>query len=435
MGNCWRGCKQVGSHHSPVHTFPSSPEYRSAPNGDSKRHSAVERSVSTSDPAASARGGERRKAPEKSISGGGGDSISSSLKAFTLAELKSATRNFRPDSMLGVGGFGSVFKGWIDENTLAPSRTGFGVPVAVKKSSNDSSQGLLEWQAEVRFLGKFTHPNLVKLVGYCWEDRQYLLVYEYMPKGSLESHLFRKGMEPLSWEVRMKIAIGAAKGLAFLHTSEKKVIYRDFKASNILLDGDYNAKLSDFGLAKFGPVDGYSHVTTRVMGTHGYAAPEYLATGHLYVRSDVYGFGVVLLEMLTGLRAVDTNRPSGQHNLVEWAKPCLSDKKKLRKIIDPRLGNDQYPQKGALLLSQMVLKCLDHDIKNRPSMEDVLERLEQVDLMTVRQKEFETSPFYHKSDVGEGGNHLSRGVAVNGGGSRAAGGGQGWPLASGQRAC
>ncbi|CAM9002256.1 unnamed protein product [Rhodiola kirilowii] len=428
MGNCCRGAQQVGSHHSPVQT---SPDHCSSKTGHKKQYNAADRSVS-SNPAASIRGvvnGEKRRAPERSGSDGG-NSVSPNLKAFTIAELKSATRNFRPDSVLGEGGFGRVFKGWIDENTLAPSRVGIGMAVAVKKSSNDSSQGILEWQAEVKFLGKFTHANLVKLIGYCWEERQYLLVYEYMQKGSLENHLFRKGAEPLSWEVRMKIAIGAAKGLSFLHTSEKQVIYRDFKASNILLDGEFNPKLSDFGLAKFGPMDGASHVTTRVMGTHGYAAPEYLATGHLYVKSDVYGFGVVLLEMLTGLMAVDTNRPSGHHNLIEWAKPCLSEKKKLRKIMDPRLEN-RYPQKGAFHLSQMVLKCLEHDPKNRPSMEDVLEKLEQVNSQTERQKELETSPFYHKANVNEGRSsdgRTPRGEQASGGGSTGGGGRLGRPL-------
>jgi serine/threonine protein kinase len=156
---------------------------------------------------------------------------------FTLAELKSATRNFRPDTVLGEGGFGRVFKGWVDENTYAPSKVGIGMAVAVKKSNPDSPQGLQEWQSEVKFLGKFSHPNLVKLLGYCWEDKEYLLVYEYMQKGSLENHLFRRGAEPLPWDTRLQIAIGAARGLAFLHTSEKSVIYRDFKSSNILLDG------------------------------------------------------------------------------------------------------------------------------------------------------------------------------------------------------
>ncbi|CAN1315565.1 Probable serine/threonine-protein kinase PIX13 [Linum perenne] len=272
------------------------------------------------------------------------------LKIFKLAELKIATRNFRADMVLGEGGFGTVYKGWIDEKSFAPSKVSVGFPVAVKRSNPGSSQGLEEWQCEVKFLGKFSHPNLVKLLG---------------------------GAEPLSWETRLKIAMGTAKGLAFLHSSEKSVIYRDFKASNILLDKDFNPKLSDFGLAKFGPVNGKSHVTTRVMGTHGYAAPEYVATGHLYVKSDVYGFGVVLLEMLTGLRTVDTNRPSGEYKLVEWAKPSLSNKRKLKKLMDPRL-EDQYPLNGALQAGELVLQCLETDPKSRPSMEHVLERLRKI---------------------------------------------------------
>ncbi|CAL0305894.1 unnamed protein product [Lupinus luteus] len=298
------------------------------------------------------------------------------MKMFTLAELQSATRNFRPDMLVGEGGFGRVFRGWIDEKTLKPSKVGVGIPVAVKKSSPDSLQGLQEWQCEVKFLGKFCHPHLVKLIGYCWEENQFLLVYEYMQKGSLESHLFRRGVEPLCWDTRLKIAIGAAKGLAFLHNSEKSVIYRDFKSSNILLDEDYNAKLSDFGLATFGPINGISHITTRIMGTHGYAAPEYLATGHLYVKSDVYGFGVVLLEILTGLIAFDPERPMGQQNLVDCKISSLTDKNKLKAIIDPTMCA-KYSATSTFQIAQLILKCLDSDHKKRPSMEEVLHILEK----------------------------------------------------------
>ncbi|EXB56314.1 putative serine/threonine-protein kinase Cx32 [Morus notabilis] len=311
-----------------------------------------------------------------------GKIITPNLKSFTLSELKKATRDFRPDTVLGEGGFGRVFKGWIDEKTYAPSRVGVGMAVAVKKSNSDSSQGLSEWQAEVKFLGKFCHPNLVKLLGYCWEENQFLLVYEYMQKGSLENHLFRKGAEPLSWSTRLKIAIGAARGLAFLHNSEKSVIYRDFKTSNILLDGNYSAKLSDFGLAKLGPVNGNSHVTTRVMGTYGYAAPEYVATGHLYVKSDVFGFGVVLLELLTGIRALDTNRPSGQYVLIDWARPSLTEKKKLKKIMDKGLG-EGYPIKGAMQVAALIIKCLESEPKSRPSMEEILETLEKINAIEI----------------------------------------------------
>ncbi|XWS29125.1 hypothetical protein CRYUN_Cryun24cG0001700 [Craigia yunnanensis] len=251
--------------------------------------------------------------------------------------------------------------------------------VAIKKLNHESIQGFEEWQSEVNFLGRLSHPNLVKLLGYCREDKELLLVYEFMQKGSLEIHLFRRNpaIEPLCWELRLKIAIGAARGLAFLHTSEK-VIYRDFKASNILLDGNYNAKISDFGLAKLGPAGGESHVTTRVMGTYGYAAPEYIATGHLYVKSDVYGFGVVLLEMMTGLRALDTKRPGRQQNLVDWLKPTLSQKRKLKSIMDVRIEG-QYSSKAAIQSAELTLKCLEQDPKNRPSMKEVVEALERIE--------------------------------------------------------
>ncbi|KAF3949699.1 hypothetical protein CMV_024464 [Castanea mollissima] len=198
-----------------------------------------------------------------------------------------------------------------------------------------------------------------------------------MSKRSLENHLFRRNhnIEPLSWDIRLKIVIGAARGLAFVHTPETQVRYRVFKASNILLDGNYNAKISYFALGKFGPSGGYSHVTTRVTGTYGYAAPEYIATGHLYIKIDVYDFGVVLLEMLTGLRALDTERPSGQQNLVEWLKPSLSSKRKLKSIMDIRMEG-QYSTKAALQVGQLTLKCLESDPKSRPAMKEVVEELE-----------------------------------------------------------
>lgn len=314
------------------------------------------------------------------------------LKIFSFADLKTATRNFKSDNVLGIGGFGTVFKGSVDEKTLAPCKAGTGMVVAIKKLNPESLQGFQEWQSEVNFLGRLSHPNLVKLLGYCWDDKELLLVYEFMQKGSLENHLFRRNpsIEPLSWQLRLKIAIGAARGLAFLHTSDKQVIYRDFKASNILLDGDYNAKISDFGLAKLGPSGGESHVTTRVMGTYGYAAPEYIATGHLYVKSDVYGFGVVLLEMLTGLRALDTKRPNGQQSLVDWTRPSLSSKRKLKNIMDARVEG-QYSPKAAFEAAQLTLKCLGSDPKSRPSMKEVVEVLEKIEAMSGKPKESRTN--------------------------------------------
>ncbi|KAI5078552.1 hypothetical protein GOP47_0006223 [Adiantum capillus-veneris] len=254
------------------------------------------------------------------------------LKAFPFNVLKTATRNFRPDSVLGEGGFGCVFKGWIDEQGYTASRPGTGLVIAVKKLNLEGLQGHKEWLAEVHFLGQLYHANLVRLIGFCAEDDHRLLVYEFMQRGSLENHLFRRGNynQALTWAIRMKIAVGAAKGLAFLHEAERPVIYRDFKTSNILLDLHYNAKLSDFGLAKDGPTGDKTHVSTRVMGTYGYAAPEYVATGHLTARSDVYSFGVVLLEILTGRRAVDKTKPGDARlrptmkEIVELLEPFLN---------------------------------------------------------------------------------------------------------------
>ncbi|XP_047324473.1 probable serine/threonine-protein kinase PBL3 [Impatiens glandulifera] len=303
---------------------------------------------------------------------------STHAKAFSYNELRNATRNFRPDSLLGEGGFGYVFKGWIDEQLLTASRPGSGIVVAVKKLKPEGFQGHKEWLTEVNYLGQLLHPNLVKLIGYCSEgDKDKLLVYEFLPKGSLENHLFRRGPQPLSWAIRFKVAIGAARGLCFLHDNEEQVIYRDFKASNILLDTDFNAKLSDFGLAKAGPTGDRTHVSTKVMGTHGYAAPEYVATGRLTTKSDVYSFGVVLLELLSGRRAVDKSRMGVEQNLVEWAIPYLGDKRKLFRIMDTKLEG-QYPQKGAFMAANLALQCLKSEPKARPKMSLVLATLEEI---------------------------------------------------------
>lgn len=300
-----------------------------------------------------------------------------SLKAFSYNDLKAATRNFKAESILGEGGFGIVYKGYVDEQTLVPSRLGQGMVIAIKKLKLDGMQGHREWLAEVHYLGALHHPNLVRLIGFCAEDSNRLLVYEYMARGSLENHLFRRGRHgpTMSWATRMKIAVGAARGLAFLHSAERQVIYRDFKASNILLDTQYNAKLSDFGLAKDGPMGEDTHVSTRIMGTYGYAAPEYLATGHLSSRSDVYSFGVVLLELLTGLKTVDNNRPAGEEKLVDWAKPFLGDKRQVLRIVDDRLQG-QFSNRAAYKVSLLVLQCLEEVAKSRPTMQEILDSLE-----------------------------------------------------------
>ncbi|RZS10816.1 hypothetical protein BHM03_00042086 [Ensete ventricosum] len=381
----------------------------------------------------------------------------SNLHAFTIAELRAVTRNFSMTNVIGSGGFGTVYKGYIDDK-LRPGLKA--QQVAVKSLDLEGQQGHREW--------------LVR------EQAPWLLA------------LFRL-LASLPWSTRLKITVGAAKGLAFLHEAEKPVIYRDFKASNILIDTphtaqstcqqryfdvvdetgilsksgqtmlaaeprfacvkrtrtmssfstatvtvdyglplssldctvtcsvwvvheldgsfpyfdpqDYTAKLSDFGLAKDGPQGDNTHVTTRVMGTHGYAAPEYVLTGksllhfrfgvlrsngtmaadspaimypnagHLTAKSDVYSFGVVLLELLAGRRCVDKSKPTRQKNLVDWARPYLTNADKLRRVMDPGLDG-LYSTKGAQKAAAIAYKCLSHNPKSRPEMRTVVEMLE-----------------------------------------------------------
>ncbi|KAJ9153309.1 hypothetical protein P3X46_026760 [Hevea brasiliensis] len=301
------------------------------------------------------------------------DSAVNPLIAFTYEELKVITGNFRQDGVLGGGGFGSVYKGFITGDLREGLQP---LPVAVKVHDGDNSyQGHREWLAEVIFLGQLSHPNLVKLIGYCCEAEHRVLIYEYMARGSVENNLFSRVLLPLPWYIRMKIAFGAAKGLAFLHEADKPVIYRDFKTSNILLDLEYNAKLSDFGLAKDGPMGDKTHVSTRIMGTYGYAAPEYIMTGHLTPRSDVYSFGVVLLELLTGRKSLDKSRPTREQNLADWALPLLKEKKKLLNIVDPRLEGD-YPIKGVHKAAMLAYHSLNRNPKARPLMRDIVDSLE-----------------------------------------------------------
>ncbi|OIW00548.1 hypothetical protein TanjilG_24278 [Lupinus angustifolius] len=349
MGNCW--CKLEPS------------DYRVSANAKSEQNQEIKQR------------NDDNKLPSnpEEVEDLRGNSALNPLIAFTYDELKIMTGNFRPDSVLGGGGFGSVYKGFISEEL----REGLSsLAVAVKVHDGDNShQGHREWLAEVIFLGQLSHPNLVKLIGYCCEDEHRVLIYEYMARGSVENNLFSKILLPMPWSIRMKIAFGAAKGLAFLHEAEKPVIYRDFKTSNILLDLEHNAKLSDFGLAKDGPVGDKSHVSTRIMGTYGYAAPEYIMTGHLTPRSDVYSFGVVLLELLTGRKSLDRLRPAREQNLADWALPLLKEKKKLLNIIDPRLEGD-YPIKGVHKAAMLVYHCLNRNPKARPLMRDIVDSLE-----------------------------------------------------------
>lgn len=291
-----------------------------------------------------------------------------SAQTFTFRQLAAATKNFRDECFIGEGGFGRVYKGRLD---------GTGQVVAIKQLNRDGNQGNKEFLVEVLMLSLLHHQNLVNLVGYCADGDQRLLVYEYMPLGSLEDHLhdLPPGKEALDWNTRMKIAAGAAKGLEYLHDkADPPVIYRDFKSSNILLGEGFHAKLSDFGLAKLGPVGDKSHVSTRVMGTYGYCAPEYAMTGQLTVKSDVYSFGVVLLELITGRKAIDSTRPAAEQNLVSWARPLFNDRRKLPKMADPGLEG-RFPTRGLYQALAVASMCIQSEAASRPLIADVVTAL------------------------------------------------------------
>ncbi|XP_021719677.1 probable serine/threonine-protein kinase PBL23 isoform X1 [Chenopodium quinoa] len=292
----------------------------------------------------------------------------SAAQTFTFRQMANATNNFSIDNLVGEGGFGRVYKGYLQ---------GVDKVVAVKQLDRNGLQGNREFLSEVFMLSLVDHPNLVNLIGYCADGDQRILVYEYMAFGSLEDHLLDlpPNTEPLSWQTRMKIAEGAAKGLEYLHeTSKPPVIYRDFKASNILLDEQFNPKLSDFGLARIGPTGDKEHVSTRVMGTYGYCAPEYAMTGKLTTKSDVYSFGVVFLELISGRRAVDTTKPTAEQNLISWAQPLFKDRKMFTKMADPLL-KDKYPVKSLYQALAVAAMCLQEEASTRPLISDVVTAL------------------------------------------------------------
>ncbi|KAK7344370.1 hypothetical protein VNO77_13894 [Canavalia gladiata] len=299
-----------------------------------------------------------------------------STRFIAYEELKEATNNFEPASVLGEGGFGRVFKGVLHDGTA----------VAIKRLTSGGQQGDKEFLVEVEMLSRLHHRNLVKLVGYYSnrDSSQNLLCYELVPNGSLEAWLHGPlGINcPLDWDTRMKIALDAARGLAYLHEdSQPCVIHRDFKASNILLENNFHAKVADFGLAKQAPEGRANYLSTRVMGTFGYVAPEYAMTGHLLVKSDVYSYGVVLLELLTGRKPVDMSQPNGQENLVTWARPILRDKDRLEELADPRLGG-RYPKEDFVRVCTIAAACVAPESSQRPTMGEVVQSLKMVQRIT-----------------------------------------------------
>ncbi|KAL0343304.1 UNVERIFIED_CONTAM: Proline-rich receptor-like protein kinase PERK5 [Sesamum angustifolium] len=257
---------------------------------------------------------------------------------FTYEELAAATSGFSQDNLLGQGGFGLVHKGILSS----------GKEVAIKSLKAGSGQGEREFQAEVEIISRVHHRHLVSLVGYCIAGSQRMLVYEFVPNQTLEFHLHGKGRPVMDWGSRLRIALGSAKGLAYLHEDcHPRIIHRDIKAANILLDLNFEAMVADFGLAKL-TTDNYTHVSTRIMGTFGYLAPEYAASGKLTEKSDVFSFGVMLLELITGRRPVDPTNRTMEDSLVDWARPVITkamEDGNYSKLVDPRLEDIMFPKR------------------------------------------------------------------------------------------
>ena len=288
-------------------------------------------------------------------------------RSFTIAEIKAATNNFDDDFIIGVGGFGNVYKGCIDGSTC----------VAIKRLKSGSQQGVHEFMNEIELLSQLHHIHLVSLVGYCNEKTEMILVYEFMKHGTLCEYLYGSNNQPLSWKQRLEILLGAARGLHYLHDEVKhKIIHRDVKSTNILLDEKWVAKVSDFGLYKVGPTGiSTTHVSTMVKGSLGYLDPEYYMFQRLTLKSDVYSFGVVLLEVLCArpplVRDLDKNTAS----LVCWFKKCYNEGVAIEQTVDPFL-RDSIPSECLEYYCKLALSCLHDDGTQRLSMSQVVGGLE-----------------------------------------------------------
>ncbi|WOL16983.1 proline-rich receptor-like protein kinase PERK7 [Canna indica] len=287
---------------------------------------------------------------------------------FTYEELAAATNGFSRDNILGQGGFGFVYKG------ILPNRK----EVAVKQLKAGSGQGEREFRAEVEIISRVHHRHLVSLVGYCIAGAQRLLVYEFVANKTLEYHLHGKALPTMDWPTRLKIAIGSAKGLAYLHEDcHPRIIHRDIKTANILLDNKFEAMVADFGLAKLSS-DTNTHVSTRVMGTFGYLAPEYASSGKLTEKSDVFSFGVMLLELVTGRRPVDNSLSDMEDSLVDWARPILARalaEGNFDELVDPRLEHN-YDASEVSRMAACAAASVRHSGRRRPKMSQIVRALE-----------------------------------------------------------
>ncbi|KAF5191337.1 Receptor-like kinase lip2 [Thalictrum thalictroides] len=299
---------------------------------------------------------------------------------FTLKEMEEATSSFKDENLVGKGGFGKVYRGTLRSGEVVAIKKMELPPVKV-------AEGEREFRVEVDILSRLDHPNLVSLIGYCADGKQRFLVYEFMLNGNLQDHLNGISIAKMDWPLRLKVALGAARGLAYLHSGSAlgiPIVHRDFKSTNILLSANFDAKISDFGLAKMMPEDQEMYVTTKVLGTFGYFDPEYTSTGKLTLHSDVYAFGVVLLELLTGRRALDLNQGPNDQNLVLQVRHILNDRKKLRKVIDPEMGRSSYTIESIAMFANLASRCVRAESSERPSMTECVKELQVIFLTNAK---------------------------------------------------
>lgn len=281
-------------------------------------------------------------------------------KLFAYETLVSATKDFHFDHKLGEGGFGPVYKGKLED----------GREIAVKKLSHSSNQGKKEFMNEAKLLSRVQHRNVVNLLGYCIHGSDKLLVYEYLPHQSLDKFLFRSRRQELDWKKRYDVIIGVARGLLYLHEdSHISIIHRDIKASNILLDDKWAAKIADFGMARLFPED-QTHVNTRVAGTNGYMAPEYVMHGQLSIKADVYSFGVLVLELISGQKNSTFNVDKDSHNLLEWAYKLFKKGRSLE-MMDATMVSEAATEQVEMCI-KIGLLCVQADPKLRPTMRRVV---------------------------------------------------------------
>ncbi|KAK2447239.1 putative serine/threonine-protein kinase [Trifolium repens] len=312
---------------------------------------------------------------------------SDNIKHFSDKELCLATANYHLSNKIGRGGFGTVFQGTLKD----------GRKVAVKPLSVGSKQGVREFLTEINTLSYVKHENLVELVGFCVQGPNRTVVYEYVENGNLHTALLgkKKSNIKLEWTKRSAICVGTAKGLAYLHEElPQHIVHRDIKASNVLLDKDFNPKIGDFGMAKLFP-DDITHISTRIAGTTGYLAPEYALGGQLTKKADVYSFGVLLLEIISGKSSSRTNWEGSQKSLLEWAW-YLHEEEKWLELVDKDM--EEFSKKDVIKYIKVALFCTQAAAKRRPLMTQVVDMLTKDIQLNEKQL---TAPGLFNTDLGE----------------------------------